>query len=234
MLRRMAASQNASNELSRVRERLGELVGAEQAAPIFFEALEGVEELPNGGQALADFVRGPLQRCLERRLGQEQADRITQGLERAVVDTPRSGAHKRAPDFDAATTVGTQTGPARLVVVARGTRLAERLRLAVGGDDVAVAPAADPQRAGELAHEINASMIIVDGTDVPAGRADAFVDGLGGVPDHVMLVMWTTDSPEAEQLQEELAFCGLRVTMIDRREGVEPLIDLMRAHRRKT
>ncbi|MFW5921467.1 MAG: hypothetical protein ACOCUS_06470, partial [Polyangiales bacterium] len=188
-------------------------------------------EGPGERRALEQLVRGALSDVLQQRLGAQQGDALASELAKAIDETPVSGPHRRGQAFELATTIGTQTGPARLVVVARGTGLAERLRAAVGADGIAVAPAADPARGGQLAHEMGASMVVVDTTDVPEGGTDAFVDGLGGLPDDMMVVVWGTGGPEVETMQEELAFCGLRVTTLDRREGIEPLIDLMRAHR---
>lgn len=239
----MVAPLSAPNELQLVRDRLGTAVGEDAAAAAFMAALDlqGGGRLPRTSEEIGRFVRGPLHRTLTQLVGEATAARVTSRLmagsreaEVSVVpDAEVSGPRLRRPGASIldATTVGRRTGPVRLIVIARSARLAERLRLSVGADDVAVGVAPDPQAGGRLAFEIDASLVIIDGTDVPAGGADEFVDGLGGLPDDVLLLLWTEGGPDADKLQAGLEFCSLRVAILDRREGVQPLIDMIRAQR---
>ncbi len=240
----MALPLRASPELQRVRDQLGAAVGAEAAAKVLFEALDHHGgSLPCGSREIAAFVEGPLRAAIERQLGRSAAERVVASLgpgddeAEVTVLGPDAGSGARARSLTPAagflcdTTVGSRKGPVRLIAIARGGRLAERLRLAVGADDVAVGVAHSPQQACDLAYQINASMIIIDGTDIPPGGEDQFVDGLGGLPSDVMLVLWSEGGPSAERLTAGLEFCSLRVTVLDRREGVAPLIDMVRAQR---
>lgn len=240
----MVAPLSAPTELQLVRDRLGVAIGDDEAAAVFMASLEvHGGKLPRTSAEIARFIEGPLQETLAQLLGASTAGRIVRRLRveaappesqmPGAADAEVSGPRLRrtgTSELDA-TTVGRRTGPVRLVVIAHSTRLAERLRLSVGADDVAVGVASDPQTGGRLALEVDASMVIIDGTDVPVGGADDFVDGLGGLPGDALLVLWTEGGPEAERLQSGLEFCSLRVTVLDRREGVQPLIDLVRAQR---
>jgi len=234
----VAVPLSASDELQLVRDRLGIALGEDAAAAVFMAALEIYGgRLPRTVEQVERFVDGPLRTSLTQLADQGTADRVVQRLLSGSLSTVPpgievSGTHPRRPaSVLEETTVGARTGPVRLVVIARSPRLAERLRLSVGADDVAVGVATDPQQGGRLAHEVNASMVIIDGTDVPPGGADDYVDGLGGLASDVLLLLWTEGGPEAERLQTGLEFCSLRVTVMDRREGVHPLIDIVRSRR---
>lgn len=214
-----------------IREALEGLIEPRVASSVIFEALErgGVERLPSDAEGLLSFIQGPLQQATEERVGESTAgdvvDRLTEVLERAL-RRPDQAAQSRTVEVPAG------AGPVRVLVMGRGTSLAVRLRAALGGDRVAVGAATALPAAEHLVTNLNPELVVLDAVDPIQDSTEALVSLLRGLSPACTRLVWGREQPWAERMAETLESAGVPFTPVDRREGVDPLLDLIRSRPR--
>lgn len=127
--------------------------------------------------------------------------------ERSTRDLPGSGGH-----------------PVAVLVLAGSESFASRLRLVLGVDRVAPRTARDLwDMAGVMP---SASIVVVDATDVPAAEADAVGRALAEAPSGCVAALWGAELPFGRRVAEH---AGPALVAIARRDGIEPLFDLVRS-----
>lgn len=214
-----------------IREALEGLIEPRIASSVIFEALErgGVVELPSDADELLGFIKGPLRAATTDRVGAASAadavDRLTEVLQRAL-KRPEAAAQSSTVEVPAG------AGPVRVLVLGRGTSLAVRLRASLGGDRVAVGAATALSAAEHLIQNLNPELVVLDAVDPIQDSVDGLVSLLGGLPPVCTRLVWGREQPWAERIADSLDAASVSFTPVDRREGVDPLLDLIRSRPR--
>lgn len=214
---------NPAREAVVIREVLEGILSPEVAAAVLFSALDRAGEEPAGPLEWSRFATGPLRQCLEQRVGEDMAEQITSQV-RAILGTP--APRTRRSDFPTAQ-FPTVSGPSRVLVLARSGLLARRLKAALG-------PAVAPMVLGELerlhtfALEFQPNVVVVDLTDAPERLGDLPSFASRAAPD-VLFLVFDEGTPLGKGMTKALEDSGRRTAIVDRREDVGPLVDLVRA-----
>ena len=212
-----------------IREALEGVIEPTSASVVLFDALEvgGSERLPDGLDELLDFVRGPLRRVTEERIGvaaaEEVLGRIESTFERIAKGYPTSrdgmGVTLELP-------VG--GGPVKVLVVSRSSGLAVRLRASLGGLHIQVANSSTPGVARQKAAALQPDVVVVDAVN-PIDDLDAILDVLVDLGDTVTRVLWGDEQAAGSRLKRRAVNRKTPLTTVERREGVEPMLDLIRS-----
>ena len=237
----MASHADAAMQL--LREAMEGFLLPEDVALTIFEALaEHGAEVPGTGHELNAFVRGPLTRALEKRLGTPELRAMISGIEpilrgmmasappRALARDQRPTPVPGAPTLDE---VPTQPGggptEAFVLVLSQNDALQRRLELAVGsGLRATTAKNTVAVHAAVLGH--SPSLSVFDATDPPPVPAAEAARAVRRGPEGSFVVVWGVESSYGRDVM--LAFEGKtpRPMGLALSEGVEPLLDLVRSH----
>jgi hypothetical protein len=213
-----------------VREALEGMIEPTAASAALFEALErqGADELPGSSAELLDFVRGPLRAVVERRIGNTGADEIVERVERTV-QRVESGLPLR--NGGAATTleINVGTGPVRVLSLSKSTSLAVRLRAALGGLQVHVVSASDLARAATTGAKHDPDVVVIDATAPITDDADGVMTLLSKLKPTSTSVLWGEELAFGRTLKHEAVQRRLKLTTVERSEGVDLLLDLIRS-----
>ena len=214
-----------------IREALEGLLEPRVASHVLFEALErgGIESLPSDASLLIGFVEGPLRAATAERAGEATAadivERLTSVLQKAVV-------MDAAPDVSRTVEVPLGAGPVRVMVMGRGSSLAVRLRAALGGDRVAIGASTATPAAEHMVGTLRPEIIILDAVDPIQDAVEDVAAFLARVPAKTTRLVWGREQPWASRLADALDQATVPYTPVDRRDGVEPLLDLIRSRPR--
>lgn len=225
-----------------IREVLeGELSSAQTSA-VLFEALDSAEgSIPQSGDELRALVHGPLSGALERHVGDDRTREILAAIERrlSLEDSDASGTRPRsrlpsvppaAPRDDATTAVPTAKDPVSVAVVASSESFARRLGVVLGPRRVAPFSVASVDVLWGL--DASPALVLVDCTDFAPIEADDLSRVLAALPPTTVRVVWGSNLPYGRSLLRALSRDEVPHTPIDRKEGIEPLLDLIRARQR--
>lgn len=214
-----------------IREALEGLIEPRVASSVIFEALErgGIDALPSDGERLLDFIRGPLRSTTAERVGSSSADDVVERLAdvlRTALSAPEAATGARTVE------VLPGAGPVRVLVMGRGSSLAVRLRAALGGDRVAVGAATALPAAEHMATNLRPELVILDAVDPLQDPVEAIVAMLRSLPSGTTRLVWGGEQPWAGRVSSALDAASISYTPVDRREGVDPLLDLIRSRPR--
>ncbi|MEM9190810.1 MAG: hypothetical protein AAGF12_16620 [Myxococcota bacterium] len=211
-----------------VREALEGLVAPRLASGVIFDALAASadSELPRNQAELLAFVAGPLSRAAERRVGGAQAREMVRQIETVLSSvstkpqTTRVGRTLEVP-------IG--GGPVVVLLLSRVSGLAVALRAAVGGERLGVRTVADAATATGLALQLKPDLLIVDATNPTDDSVEEVADVMSAVGPTCARLLWGHEERWAQALGQVLTERKVRYTPVDRREGVDPLLDLVRS-----
>ena len=214
-----------------IREALEGLLEPRIASHVIFDALERgkIDSLPSDASLLIGFVEGPLRAATAERAGEATAadvvERLTSVLNKAVtLDEP--------PDISRTVEVPIGAGPVRVMVMGRGSSLAVRLRAALGGDRVAIGASTATPAAEHMVGTLRPEIIILDAVDPIQDSLDEVAEFLARLPAATTRLVWGREQPWASRLADALDQAIVPYTPVDRRDGVEPLLDLIRSRPR--
>lgn len=222
-------SVGADVALTLIREALEGIVEPRRAATIIFEALEAGrrERLPDDAEGVLAFVRGPLSSIAERRAGHEAARELVERLD-AVLASALRPSQLRGP---VTVEVQLQGGPLLALMVSRATGLAVRLRTALGGERFGAAVADDVAKIGPMAEFARPGVVIIDAPEPLRTDAASLAAPLAAIAGRPPIVAWGSarEFPWLTSLATELGTRGSQLVTIDRADGIEPLLDLLRS-----
>jgi len=209
-----------------IREALEGLVEARTASAIVFDALGRAEAIPQDVDGLILFLEGPLHECTSRQAGSN----VAASLVERVLAMFRAGS----PSRDVATTLQLPrgTGPVRVMVLSRNTILSLRLRAALGPDVVGVAAVCELGKARTAIERMGPEVLILDGVEPMVDDPAALSEVIALVPSPATRAIWGGELRWAAAAVAAFAADQQEVTPVDRREGVEPLLDLIRSRLR--
>ncbi|MEM1417841.1 MAG: hypothetical protein AAGH15_23280 [Myxococcota bacterium] len=215
-------------ELQVIREVLEGMLSRDVASAVLFEALESEPNRPEDPAGWMRFARGALKKAATRRCGVDTGSEI---LERISLILGRPSAPLKARRRQSEIPTGrfqTHVGPARVLLVAGTGRLARSLKAALREQVVPLVCGA-LERLDTFAHDFRPNLVIVDATDPPPGPTGTYAASFGSLHKDVLTLIWDDDGDFGETLQETLSAAGRRVSRFAREDGVDPLLDLVRA-----
>ncbi|MCB9619570.1 MAG: hypothetical protein H6724_08990 [Sandaracinus sp.] len=211
-----------------IREVLEGMIAPDVAAAVLFAALDKAGDEPVGHAEWSRFAAGPLREALHLRLGEDVAEEVASQV-RAILGTPPPPRPRRS-DFPTAP-FPTGFGPTRVLVLARSGQLARRLKAALGP---AVVPMVlgDIERIHTFSLEFQPNLVVVDLTDAPErlGELPTFAQRIQG---EVLFLVFDEGTPLGKGTAKALEDAGRRTAIVDRREDVGPLVDLVRASQQR-
>jgi len=225
-----------------VREALEGVLAPEVVSQVMFEALEAQgDAIPSNEVQLVAFARGPLHKALLTRLGMQNAsvasEHVVALLEAARMKRP-------PPPLPPSASVSRNRGeptlalpaysePVEVMVVAGGGAMVSRLDAALGSGRVSpwAAIGVDDVRAG--LRDAAPAIVLVDAADVPAVDVWTLASLLAAAPATAVCVVWGVELPFGRRLVQAARSVGAEIGWLSRRDGVEPLLDLIRSRQTK-
>ncbi|MEM9072300.1 MAG: hypothetical protein AAGE52_27580 [Myxococcota bacterium] len=216
-----------SPELTVIREVLEGMLAPKVAAAVLFSALDSMQEEPLDRNAWVGFVNGPLRDTLRSRAGEELANdllgRIGMILGTQAEPAQRPQRRSQAPTSRFRTT----QGPARVLVVAASGRLARLLKASLGSQIVPMV-LNDPRRLDAFIKDFEPTLLLADVTD-PVRFLPSLPKLSKPLDSDVIAVIWDEETPTGEGLNEGFDAEGRRCVWVNRQEGIDPIVDLIRA-----
>lgn len=232
----MAAPGRA--EMVLLREALEGVVTPEVATALLFAALERAGGAPPGSlEEARGFARGALAETMRERVPEGDASRILQRIEERL-------AHPRGPesidvdvdpdawgeeDPTATKQMLVVRKPVPVVVISAGGSFAERLVMCLGEDRVRAVATGDEASLRKAVFAYSPLIVLVDGVGPTSMDAGALTAALHDVPDSAMPVLWGSETGWSRSILPRFEGAGVRLVTLDRREGIEPLLDLVLA-----
>lgn len=228
-------------ELRLVREKLESVLAPALASSVLFEALaDGDGRPPSTGEGTLAFVKGPLARVLARKIRGETGTVIVKDLTEmleAIVGpqlTPVSPAHRNkvVRDMDVTFEITRDKGAVPVLVLASQDALAARLEAALGPGRISTRTVSTKHELeGQLKKTSFAKILLVDAIEFPSIEPVALAALLQSSPPGTIHAIWGADLAYGSVLLGELLEKRVPATPLDRREGIEPLLDLVRSRR---
>lgn len=223
-----------------LRRALEDALDTRLASAVLFEALgEAGCSVPQNLSELLDVLRGPLYEVLARRLDETRAAILVEQIEEeltpetdalATVEVPLELLVPRTEREDATAPVLRRSAPVSVSVLAEGQGLAMRLVTTLTDERVSPHAHSDPERWPEAEPP---QIVILDAGDFPTHTTPRRIIEWGlTLPATTARVLWASKLPYGKSFQKELAKDPGEWLTFDQREGIEPLLDLIRSRRR--
>ena len=231
-----------------VRRLLEQEVGARIASVALFEAVQG--RAPASLAELVALVDGPLRAVLRRKVEVARADEVIDRISYAIA--PESLEMQLPPDEPATVEVSIEdtgpTGLARpkadataswptfgsvvsLVVLAAGKSFEGRLATALGDERVVVRTASGRAAVVRMLAE-EPALVLVDASDYPRLDPNVVLAACSALPAATTCVLWGSELPFGRQFNELLDERPRPWVTLELREGIAPLLDIVRSRRR--
>jgi hypothetical protein len=224
-------------EIRLIRETLEGVLHPATAGAVLFEALsEQGGTLPTIHADVIALVRGPLARRLVDKLGGELAQSLIEQLELLLTaiapSDAKSRVRKRPSRQDEPTRnleLSRETLP--VFVLSGGTDFAQRISAALGPHVMSAVQVADTAMLRTRLEQVLPGFVLVDASDFPAIEPRDLVRQIEALSEDVVKAIWGADLPYGMSLLAMAQQSGLTMTPFDRREGIEPLMDMIRSRR---
>jgi len=233
---------SARSVLRRVRETLDDHLSPARARAALFDAFrEWGPEIPSTRGELIRFVRGPLRRVLDGRVGTRESLPILMEVENAlaVVDSaddeplsPHPSSRPPPPSSAADTTraLNPMQEAVRVVVVSSTPAFAGTLELSFGSHELDVSSVSDVETL-RFAVRDRVHLLVVDGAEPLRVEPTRLAGDLDGLAADTWLTIWGADLPYGAELAHALEAGGVEHVPLRADEGIGPLVDLVRSRR---
>ncbi len=222
-------------EIRLIRETLEGVVHPTTASTMLFQALqEHGGAIPKTYEEILALVEGPLNRQLTERVGADMAESVLDQLRMMLASIGSAGRQprKRPSRHDEPTRsveLSSETLP--VFVLSASRTFAEKLSAALGPHIMTTVLATDALMLADRLDQIAPAFVLVDGSDFPAIEPDGLCRKLSGLPDDLVKAIWGADLPYGMSVLASGQSTGVRFTPFDRREGIAPLLDIIRSRR---
>lgn len=213
-------------ELRLVQSALESVLAPEVALQTFREAVAATGGPPASAGELVTFLHGPLRTALERRLG-PGADTVIDDLLAALAphaEEPRTASSETTRELPI------ETARVPVVVLSASGALAASLTEALG-ERISASTAGDVPGAVEALATLRPAVVVIDGAAFPRVEPRDLPALLAELPRTTVRALWGTDTPYGAAALSALVERRAPVTTLDRREGLAPIVDLVRARR---
>lgn len=213
-------------ELRILREGLEALLSPAEAAAILQEALGGRTVAPGAGPVRV-LLEGAVQEILAEHLGDGGA---RDAVARIRTDLERTRRGQRERD-DPTRNIEVGSEPLPLLILSSSPDLAVALNQTLTSEEIAIASAGDEDTMrARIAHR-PPRCVLVDGGSFPRVEPTTLAAILAALPHTTLLALWGADLPYGLAVLAAAQGRALEVTSLDRREGLNPVLDLLRARR---
>lgn len=209
-----------------IRDALESVLSPDLAARMLEEAIQVAGRLPESPGDVVALVNGPLRSALTRRHG-AAADDVIDDLLRVLVpkEEPRRASSEITRELPL------ETAQVLVLVLSSSDALGLQIEQALGSDQVATLTYDEHARAEKALGFRPPALLIVDGAAFPMIEPSAMPGLFGKLPPTTVRAVWGTDTPYGGAVLAELADRRTSFTPLDRREGLAPILDLIRARR---
>jgi hypothetical protein len=232
-----------------VRETLEGTLAPAVATAVLFDALERWGRgIPANSDEVLELVRGPLAVSLGERLEPLARDELLESIEERLISLTGAGELELDIDLDEPDLLeeedddGTRTTqmaavphPVVVLVVSSSEGFASRLLTAIGRDRVHPRTVADEPALRHATFSVSPLVTVLDASaPPPTMRASAAAAALKGLPDRTLGVVWAAETPYGREVKARLEQTGARSICLERREGIEPLLDVVLSRFKQT
>jgi len=219
-------------EIRLIRESLEGVLHPSAASTLFFDAMQQHGgSLPQDPREALDLVNGPLREALREKLGDDGdalADEI--GM---MLSTIGRGVRKRPSRHDERTkAVNLSDESMAVFILTVSETLVAQLHASVGPKVITPVPVQDHDTLCLRLDQLAPSFVLIDASDFPAIEPDALAEQLERLPSEVVKALWGADLPYGQGVMAAAHRLGFTLTPFDRREGIEPVIDVIRSRRK--
>ncbi len=228
-------------ELRLVREKLESVLAPELATSILFEALSEVSGMPPAsGEATLALVEGPLARVLARRVrgaeGQMIVTELTDLLRQIVGPAQKAPlapmTRAKVRELEITLEITLDKGAVGVLVLAGKHDLAMRLEAALGPGRIATRTlSSTAQLEAHLRSDHFPPILLIDSVEFPTIEPVELAKTLQKSPPGTVHAIWGADLAYGSMVLGELVERRVPATPLDRREGIEPFLDLVRSRR---
>ncbi len=181
------------------------------------------------------LVDGPLQTQLTERIGADMAESVLDQLRAMLAAIGPTGGRrprKRPSRHDEPTRSLELSSETLPVYVLSGSRaFCEKLGAALGPHVMTPVLSSDAATLAERLDQVPPAFVLVDGSDFPAIEPNELCAKLAELPEELVKAIWGADLPYGMSVLAAAQSTGIHFTPFDRREGVEPLMDMIRSRR---
>jgi hypothetical protein len=200
------------------------------ASSILFEALAlHGGPVPQTMEEIRALVNGALARTLSAHVGDGDARTMVHAIETLLEKPPPAMLTPPPETGDRTRTVPTASRPVDVAVIAGGRAFADRLALVLGPRRVAPRQLSDPRLIASSKEP--PAIVVLDATDFTASPPDVIARVLLRLPVTTVRAIWAAELPYGRSLSEVLSRSAVPHSTLHRSEGIEPLLDLIRARR---
>lgn len=214
-------------------------------------------KMPDAPHDVMRLVQGPLRDVLARRVGHQEAlavvTRLVPLLGRSEPSAPpRVGPPPlpsqapatpatpiqsffppvRARDSTASIPVGKE--PVTVMVVAQSRGIVEKIAAALGADGVAPYAAGTIEKIERSMKLVTPALVVIDASDFPSIDPLDLARALAPLPTTTTRALFGPDLPYGGRVSESFDRVQAPYVKLDRREGLDPLLDMIRARRSAT
>lgn len=229
------------HEVQLVRETLEGILSPGVSSRIMFEALQHFGRVPSTSDDVRAMVHASLPPVLRDRVGAADRDailsRLTQILEGCG---DGSGNRDDASDFldidvdladeETGATLAAPISvaePVPVVIASASEHLAYCFEAALGAARIGVTTAGDEAGLRHAAFARSPLLVVIDAVEAPGVRAAVLANAIRGLPEATVVVVWGADGGYGVELASALGDGESRVVLLERAEGVEPILDLV-------
>jgi hypothetical protein len=224
-----------------LRRLLEEALGARVASAVLFEAVSAAgQQVPQSTDEVLAVVRGPLREVLTQRYNAAMSGQLVRRVEGELapyeelmteeVELEELVAETRQDE--STKSVKTEDRAVPVVIVAAGYGFEHRLAVALGENRVAPLTVRSHEGLRAALAQQVPPIFVVDATDFPAIDPNRLMATAEMLPSTTACVMWGADLPYGRNLARTIQRQARVWTLLELREGIEPLLDLVRSRRR--
>ena len=218
------------------------MLDTRRASSILFEALNAAgSRVPQTGEELREVVRGPLRAVLVRELGDESADALCDRIEEELapaydaLDTQEVPLDELAAETrpeEATTAFPTADRAVPISIAAAGRGFEQRLAIALGERRAAPFTVSSHEGLQRALADDPPPVYLIDASDFPAIAPSRLLTAAQALPSTTACVVWGADLPFGRNLVAATASHDRNWVLLELREGIAPLLDLVRSRRR--
>lgn len=214
---------SAELDLQIVREALEHVLSARTAAAVLFEALsKRGGDIPGSREQLVAFLRLELRETLAVRQGPSSVQ-LLHNIERMLERPTARDSTREVPIVASAV----------LVFVLAGNKvMARTIEAALGPGRVTVHAVTSAETFRAAVEFETPAIVILECAAFPPIEPTDIAVLLGALPENTVRAVSGIDTPYGSAALAALSNARVSCTPIDRREGIEPLLDLIRSRRR--
>lgn len=217
-------------EIRLLRESLEGSLEPTLAHAVLFEALENRGGDPPQTRAeLEAWVEGDLASALEGRLGTALSRAALADARAVVAQIPEAPGRTRG---DATANIPLDDAPVLVVVVSTSPSLAMRLSAAMGPERVTPTTARTQAELDARLATFTPALVLIDAADFASIEPSGLAAACAKLPKTTIRIVWGADLPFGGAVLRALSAANASPTPVDRREGFDPLLDLVRSRRR--